>query len=664
MSNRDTSTPDEQSDERSAPRGATDEASPTDGAADAAPPIDEAAIAKLRKRARKLTRARNLQTFLAERDEKGFETAADFARSALIEDPRDHRLRYAFAVALLEHAEETDETVAEAREVIAPLFDSPLAAQAHVCLGQLALRRRDYGSARRHLTKALKLDKHVDPELPYRLGALLQDEFEDEPAKAIKYLRRAVKQSRANRADAHYRLGLLEWAAGRRRRAVRRLKLALDAERDHPFAAYDLAVIYRERNRPIRARDYFRQAIANNPELDTAVNRDAFAVTDADGAPTRLPETSAKKFFDFVQDRGIDNDSESPGAPDGLPVALASLLPDGDADALAGGSHLQDNDAEPLVGTSDAGHVEVPPVRRDRTDKILAAVRRLQATVDKLTGTTDAEEDIERDALVNGQPAPTALITGASSGIGAASARVFAKAGYRLVLTARRVDRLLALSNELQDAYGTEVRLLSFDVSDFATAERMIGSLDGEWAGLDVLVNNAGKARGLKPVYEMDAGEMDDMVDTNVKGLLYMTRLVGARMVARGEGHIINVCSTAGHEVYAGGTVYCGTKHAVDAITRGTRLDVFRHGVRVSQVSPAAVEETEFSKVRFDGDEERAAEVYEGWQPLRAEDVARQILAMAQAPKHVNVQDVVMLGTQQGDSTSVERSGRGATPPT
>ena len=252
----------------------------------------------------------------------------------------------------------------------------------------------------------------------------------------------------------------------------------------------------------------------------------------------------------------------------------------------------------------------------------------------------------------------TVLITGASAGIGRATARVFAKAGHRLVLTGRRVERLRELASELQGAHGTELRLLSFDVTDVKQANQLLGTLPEGWREIDVLINNAGKAKGLDFVHEGQLAHWEEMIDTNVKGLLYMTRLVSPGMVARGRGHIINVCSTAGHEVYPKGAVYCATKHAVDALTKGTRLDLHRYGIRVSQVSPAHVEETEFASVRFDGDDERASGVYEGFQPLRSSDVARAIYYVATEPAHVNVQDVLMLSTQQANSTTIARTGR------
>ena len=249
----------------------------------------------------------------------------------------------------------------------------------------------------------------------------------------------------------------------------------------------------------------------------------------------------------------------------------------------------------------------------------------------------------------------TVLITGASAGIGAACARAFAAAGARLVLTARRRERLDALADELRRAHGTECLPLALDVRDREAVFAALGGLPGEWSGIDVLVNNAGLGRGLEKLSEGEPGEWDEMVDTNVKGLLYVTRAVTPGMVERRRGHVINLGSVAGHEVYPGGAVYCATKHAVDAITKGLRMDLLGSGVRVSTVDPGMVE-TEFSVVRFRGDRERAERVYRGMTPLTADDIAETVLWVATRPPHVNVDQVVIKPTDQASATLVHRS--------
>jgi 3-hydroxy acid dehydrogenase/malonic semialdehyde reductase len=246
----------------------------------------------------------------------------------------------------------------------------------------------------------------------------------------------------------------------------------------------------------------------------------------------------------------------------------------------------------------------------------------------------------------------TVLITGASAGIGAACARAFAAEGARLVLAARRMERLRELRAELG---GAPCHLLELDVRDEAAVASAIGALPEEWASIDVLVNNAGLGRGLNKVHESDPAGWDEMVDTNVKGLLYVTRAVVPGMVARGRGHVINLGSVAGHEVYPGGAVYCATKHAVGAITRGLRMDLLGTGVRVSTVDPGMVE-TEFSIVRFEGDVEKAKNVYRGMTPLTGDDIAETVLWVATRPPHVNIDEIIIKPTDQATATQVHRN--------
>jgi serine 3-dehydrogenase len=252
------------------------------------------------------------------------------------------------------------------------------------------------------------------------------------------------------------------------------------------------------------------------------------------------------------------------------------------------------------------------------------------------------------------RPIGTVLITGASAGIGASCARAFAAEGARLVLAARRKERLEELARELGEAHGTECVLLELDVRDAKSVAAALEGLREEWRRIDVLVNNAGMGRGLDKMWEGSPVDWDEMVDTNVKGLLYVTGAVVPGMVERGRGHVINIGSVAGHEVYPGGTVYCATKHAVGAITRGLRLDLVGTGVRVSTVDPGMVE-TEFSMVRFRGDRERADRVYAGMTPLTPDDIADAVLWCATRPPHVNIDEIILKSTDQASSTLVHR---------
>lgn len=247
-----------------------------------------------------------------------------------------------------------------------------------------------------------------------------------------------------------------------------------------------------------------------------------------------------------------------------------------------------------------------------------------------------------------------ALITGATSGIGKSTAIEFAKHGYDLIITGRRKERLEELKADLTKQYSVKVLNLCFDVRDEKQVEAAISSIPTEFKKIDVLVNNAGLAAGLAPIQDGNLSHWEQMIDTNVKGLLYITKHVSKILIENKKGHIINVGSIAGKEVYANGNVYCATKHAVDALNKGMRIDLLPHGIKVSAVNPGMVE-TEFSIVRFDGDEERAKKVYENIQPLKPEDIAETIYWMASRPAHVNINDVIIMPTIQANSTTVLR---------
>ncbi len=251
----------------------------------------------------------------------------------------------------------------------------------------------------------------------------------------------------------------------------------------------------------------------------------------------------------------------------------------------------------------------------------------------------------------------TVLITGATSGIGKATATLFAKEGYRVIITGRRKSRLKELKKYFQRNFDAAVQHLTFDVRKKESLHKKLSSLEGAWSQIDILINNAGLALGKGVINEGKLEHWEAMIDTNIKGLLFMTRAISPSMVKRKRGQIINICSTAGKEVYTNGNVYCATKHAVDALTKAMRLDLYKHNIRVGQVSPAMVESTEFAKVRFEGDKEKA-NIYSDFNPLTSDDVAQSIYFMATRPAHINIQDIVMLGTQQANSTNVNRIGR------
>ena len=246
-----------------------------------------------------------------------------------------------------------------------------------------------------------------------------------------------------------------------------------------------------------------------------------------------------------------------------------------------------------------------------------------------------------------------ALITGASSGIGEACARKFAEGGYDLILTARRAEKLAELKAELE-AEGTKVKTLTFDVRDAEAAETAVDSLEPEWRKINVLINNAGLALGLDKEYEGDPDDWNTMIDTNIKGLLTMTRLIVPGMVERNEGHVINIGSVAGDAAYAKGNVYCATKASVKTITDGLRIDLAETAVRVTNLKPGLVE-TNFSNVRFHGDNQRADNVYKGITPLTGADIADVAFYAASAPKHVQIAEVLILATHQASGSVIYR---------
>lgn len=247
-----------------------------------------------------------------------------------------------------------------------------------------------------------------------------------------------------------------------------------------------------------------------------------------------------------------------------------------------------------------------------------------------------------------------ALITGATSGIGKATAQILASNGYDLIITGRREELLNNLLKSISKETDAEVLPLCFDVRDLAQTEKAINSLTGKWENIDVLINNAGLAVGLGPVHTGVVDDWDRMIDTNVKGLLYISRLISPRMVEKGAGHIINMSSIAGHEVYPNGAAYCASKHAVQAITKAMRIELLPFGIKVGSISPGMVD-TEFSLVRFKGDKEKADSVYKGLTPLYAADIAEAILFMVTRPKHVNIDELIIVATDQASTRDYRR---------
>ncbi|MFB2880746.1 SDR family oxidoreductase [Floridanema aerugineum] len=246
------------------------------------------------------------------------------------------------------------------------------------------------------------------------------------------------------------------------------------------------------------------------------------------------------------------------------------------------------------------------------------------------------------------------LITGASSGIGASCAQVFAQAGAKLILAARRKEKLQEIADRLNKEFTTEIYLIELDVRDRQAVETALNSLPESWQNIDILINNAGLSRGLSKLHEGDFQDWEEMIDTNVKGLLYLTRYVVPGMVSRGKGHVVNIGSIAGRQTYPGGNVYCGSKAAVRAISEGLKQDLLGTPIRVSCIDPGLVE-TEFSQVRFHGDTERAEKVYQGLTPLTGDDVADVVFFCVTRPTHVNISEILLVPVDQASTTLVHR---------
>ncbi|HEY4206406.1 MAG TPA: SDR family oxidoreductase [Puia sp.] len=251
--------------------------------------------------------------------------------------------------------------------------------------------------------------------------------------------------------------------------------------------------------------------------------------------------------------------------------------------------------------------------------------------------------------------AKTVLITGATAGIGEACAQLFAAQGYRLILAARRKDRLEKLAERLGTQYKAGLMTLILDVRDKKAVTGCLENLPDDWRQVDVLINNAGLSLGLEPLQQGNTDDWDTMIDTNIKGLLYVTKIVSQWMVRQKSGHIINIGSIAAKETYPNGNIYCATKHAVDSLSKAMRIDLLPYGVKVTAIHPGPAE-TEFSQVRFKGDTERAKKMYEGYQPLTAEDIAETIWFAISRPAHVNISDLLIMPAAQATATIIHRN--------
>ncbi|MFT7121310.1 MAG: NADP-dependent 3-hydroxy acid dehydrogenase YdfG [Neolewinella sp.] len=504
-------------------------------------------------------------------------------REALPDHPVLH---YNYALLLATATED----ISTARQETEELLDKfPEHGDALFLNGELAEAAGDIAAARENWEQ-LSDQQPFFPDLNYRLGTLINSNFPEDYLDAAAYLRRATKDDDVS-GDTHYRYALLlAGPIGRKKKALKQLRKAVELDPRHAAAHFELATLLHGREDFAGARNAFLTAVSLEAVYNTPENQLVY---------------SDKPVQQFVENTTVE-------ATEPLKQDIAALE-----------AKLAEQEALLLQLTS-APAPAAPPAPIKATPK---------------------------------GDGKTVFISGATSGIGRATARRLAADGFRLILLGRRKERLAEVAAELHDNHGTECHLIIADVRHRKAIHDAVQALPPAWSNIDVLFNNAGKAKGFDPINTGNYDHWDEMIDVNLKGLLTLTREVSPLMVARQSGTIINVCSTAGKEVYPNGNVYCATKHAVDALTYAMRLDLVKHGIRVGQICPAHVEETEFAVVRFDGDAERA-KIYNDFQPLRSRDVAEAVHFMITQPRHVNIMDVVLQGTQQASSTVVDRSGR------
>lgn len=549
------------------------------------------------------------------------EAGINFMKQAIKTYPGSAELHYFSGLILAQNTRDLSgalEQLALATEI------DPDHEAAFFLLGELAEHQGNFYEARKNYERLIDINDEF-PDVYYRLGSVLQAGFPEDVEYAAKCFKKAAKRNPEN-ADAHYQYAsLLADVLGKTAKAEEFFLKTLAIQPKHPFANYDLALIYHTAGHAVTALEYYEAAIANNPELQTPENEIAFRGLKTEPVPA---DPSAEPVHGEL-------DAEEDSTPD-----VATTIAEVATAATAGVS--------PLLSIE---HDTIEALKQN----ILRLEELLRAKAAQIEEPV-AEPELVVEEPVEKEPAKTAFITGVTSGIGLATARTFAQAGWRLIITGRRAERLEAVTHELSEM-GAEVLPLVFDVRSYDGVAEAIQNLPEEWRSIDLLINNAGKAKGLSEIQEGSLEHWEEMIDTNLKGLLYLTRYVSPLMVAQHRGHIINIGSIAGKEPYPMGNVYCASKAAVDMLTRTMRLDLHKYNIRVSQIAPGHVEETEFALVRFDGDADRA-KIYNDFQPLTSQDVANTIYYIATQPSHVNIQDVVIYGTQQASATVIDRSGR------
>ncbi len=539
-----------------------------------------------------------------------------FMKEAVEKKPSDTTLRYYHAYALARYAADYQAAKTQLEILLKQDNEHP---DAWFLMAELAENQQEYEEAKKCFEKVIEIQPSY-PEAHYRLGILLADYLPGTEEEAAVHLKIAIQHDEEN-TDAYYMLAiLLSEKLDQPENSVKHFRKVVKLQPDHPFANYDLALIYHLLGDKTRAVEFYGRAIAVNPELKTEQNDIAFGVN----------VLEEEEVVETGQNETIDQ--ETPSNTD---------MPDAPAIELATGDEPPES-----VAIAPASDVEIKKEPEELEEKEEESENGL------LPKTALSEEN----RLVI--KTKTILITGGTAGIGKATAEIFARNGHRVIITGRRQKRLNEISETLSEKYQAPIQTLAFDVRDQEAVKAVFDNLPEEWKNVDILINNAGLSKGLDPIHEGNMEDWDTMIDTNVKGLLYITKAISPGMVERKNGHIINVSSIAGTEVYPGGNVYSASKAAVSSLTRSMRLDLHKYNIRVSQVSPGHVEETEFARVRFDWDTEKASKVYEDFQPLKSSDVAETIYFIATRPPHVNIQDIYMYGTQQASATMIERSGR------
>jgi len=572
--------------------------------------------------------------------------------------------RYQYAVFLAQYENNYQEASGQLQQII-EIDNNNL--PANFFLGELAEAQGDFLVARQYY-ETVKAINPKFPNLHYKLGLLLARRYKDQATAATQHLHEAYAQNPRN-IDALYNWGLVQNESLDNPKAAMSafMKVAADVPR-HPFVQYDIALAHYKLDDRVKAYQYYEKACAINPELRTPENDLAFAIPE-----TEVITSSVEEEIETLNGTAISMNATAAENPDyvlELPssniektIPLQDLIEEEVVDIVI---DEQDIDEEKLEAEFDAtigalGAAGLGIAAGAAIDSPSNIVE--EEIVSIKTSEPPVEEKIEVQPIqqavtkVDKQPTNVVLITGATSGIGKATAALFAERGHDLVLTGRRFSRLFKLKEEFEKLYDANIQLLPFDVRSAAAVKTAIDDLPVDWKNIDILINNAGLALGFDPIHEGSLEDWETMIDTNIKGLLYMTRAIAPFMVNRKQGHIINISSIAGKEVYPNGNVYCATKHAVEALTKAMRIDLHKYNIRVSQIAPGHVEETEFAQVRFHGDKERA-KIYEDFMPVNSRDIAETIYFVATRPPHVNIQDILVMGTQQASAIITDRSGR------